>query len=311
MDRTLNRWLLPFVLAWLTYLCARWAENQLSDAFRTDSAAFLKEGNYKAYLGNLPMIAEHAINRVFGPHHGSWMCVRRSIMFSACTIVLTFAVSVFFNPKDSIAFFGWLYSLKYHGIIVALLFWIIACALPDYLMLGKTRFVIWVLAKAQVRSSRMALTLLADFFVANWLFMTAFVGAQVVLGLTAVFIMGKQPADATIITMIGAGAVLFIIAFLAQLLLFAGTGILYTNIPLGNLFWSCMIPSIWLWLYILSSLLTRWLVTIYPMLARLSYVLDVDKHPLRSVGIVASFLVFIISLISITLYSLTLVLMSK
>jgi hypothetical protein len=59
----------------------------------------------------------------------------------------------------------------------------------------------------------------------------------------------------------------------------------------GLLLWVSMLPSIWLWLYVIASLLARLMAKSAPLLRFLLYFLDIDKHPIRSIGFIAAILV--------------------
>lgn len=63
------------------------------------------------------------------------------------------------------------------------------------------------------------------------------------------------------------------------------------DFPLGTLFWAGMMPSVWLWLYLGAALLTRLIARSAPLLRFLTYFLDIDGHPIRSIGVVAAVLV--------------------
>jgi hypothetical protein len=56
------------------------------------------------------------------------------------------------------------------------------------------------------------------------------------------------------------------------------------------LFLPGMLPSVWLWLYAAATLIVRLAARSRPLLRFLIYMLDIDKHPIRSVGIVAAML---------------------
>jgi hypothetical protein len=58
------------------------------------------------------------------------------------------------------------------------------------------------------------------------------------------------------------------------------------------LFYASMIPSIWLWIYTASIGLTRVVLKGRPLWSRLMWLLDIEKTPLRSIGIVAGALTF-------------------
>jgi hypothetical protein len=291
----ISRWLLPFVLAYLTYRTGNWAEQQLSTPFRSSCTQFLLSHRYESYLGQLPQFAERAFVRVFDSRHGSWKCIRRSTVFSTCSLLATFVITLFFSPLGLFQFWQGLFKLGLKALLIAVVFWVVGCVLPDYLMLGKTRFVIWVLEKANLNSRRLALTLGFDFVLANYVFLTAFVACQIILVMGYESISGKLPAHSSLLSMIGAGGFVFALLFVIEAAALGLTGSLYFGVPFGNLFWASMIPSVWLWLYILSALFTRFLVTSFPVLRVVTHVLDVQRHPVRSVGVVAALVVFVVA----------------
>jgi hypothetical protein len=59
------------------------------------------------------------------------------------------------------------------------------------------------------------------------------------------------------------------------------------NLPFANFFWAGMVPSIWLWLNLAAIIITRLLSKTSRIFGSLFNILDVDEHPIRSVGFVA------------------------
>ena len=218
--------------------------------------------------------------------------------------MVTVIISVAFNPADSYDFLRYLINLKPEGWGIVLGGWLIGCVLPDYLMIGKTRFVIWVLERAHLRIRGLIGTAFADFVAANWVFLTALSWVPVIFALVVVLFSGKTPENSGVLGMFMGSGILAIIIFLLTAALVMPTGILYTNIPLGNLFWSSMGPSVWLWIYLFASLLTRFLLISAPRMRTLVYALDVEHHPVRSIGVVAGAAVTLVAGIVIALASL-------
>jgi hypothetical protein len=83
------------------------------------------------------------------------------------------------------------------------------------------------------------------------------------------------------------GFVFWAFLFAVQAYVAVQSSVLLTLVPIANLFWASMVPSIWLWAYIVSSLLARALLRSQPILHWAVRVLDVDNHPLRALGIFA------------------------
>jgi hypothetical protein len=61
--------------------------------------------------------------------------------------------------------------------------------------------------------------------------------------------------------------------------------------PAGVAFWASMMPSVWLWLYLIAASCARAFGTFDPAIRFARRFLEVDKYPIRSVGFVAAVLV--------------------
>ena len=136
------------------------------------------------------------------------------------------------------------------------------------------------------------------------MFLSAFVSTQVIGIEGYEWAAGKMPKGQNLLTMTIAGAVIFIILLLVEAILLGNAGRLYFTIPLANFFWASMVPSGWLWLFIGSSLVARFLVGLQPTLGLLTHALDVETHPVESIGIVATIVVAIITFFMVALVSL-------
>ena len=292
-----SRWLLPIGLALLTYLVFRWAEEQLSARFRQECTDFLKSQGYHGYIGVLPEISARAIGHYFGPKHASWRCFWKSGQFSSFALAATFGVTFVFNPKATVGFFDGLFALGPRGLVIALGAWIIACVIPDYLMLGKSRFVIWVLQRADLSVGTLVLIGAMDFLAANWMFLSAFVSVQVVGLEWYMWVTGKLSQGSNFSTVLLGGVGAFFIFLLIEAALLGPDGVLYFTIPLANFFWASMVPSVWLWLFIGSSVATRFIIRHRRGFDLLFHILDIDNHPVRSIGTVASIAVVLITII--------------
>src|SRR5262249_13608823 len=64
-------------------------------------------------------------------------------------------------------------------------------------------------------------------------------------------------------------------------------------------FWAGLVPSIWMWLYVLALFVTRGLLRSERLLNWLRWALDVEKNPFQSIGAVAAALAFIVSVVII------------
>jgi len=63
---------------------------------------------------------------------------------------------------------------------------------------------------------------------------------------------------------------------------------MFVAFPTANFFWAGMVPSIWVWLNLVTVILTMLLNKTSRVFRFLFERLDVDEHPIRSVGFVAA-----------------------
>ena len=66
---------------------------------------------------------------------------------------------------------------------------------------------------------------------------------------------------------------------------------MFFEIPSANFFWAGMIPSVWLWLNLAFITLTTLMTKNSRTFEVLFYMLDVEEHPVRSIGFVAACIV--------------------
>jgi hypothetical protein len=69
------------------------------------------------------------------------------------------------------------------------------------------------------------------------------------------------------------------------------------DLSLGIFFYAALLVSAWAWLYAVSALLTRFIVRLWPnLMTKTVWFLDVDSHPIRSLGCIAGVIVFVLIL---------------
>jgi hypothetical protein len=70
----------------------------------------------------------------------------------------------------------------------------------------------------------------------------------------------------------------------------------YSELIIGNpirnevavLFYASLVPTLWIWVFFFSVLISRMLIRVTPVLEFARYALDIDQHPMRSVGFIAA-----------------------
>ena len=296
-----SQWLLPFFVAPLCYAAFKWLDSITSDEFRTECVKFLLEKKYNYQIKLMPDFAEHVIDKVFGDQHVTKKCFIRSMLFSSSSLLIAFVISFLYNPQKNLQFFNKILSLDIRRFMYLLLVWVLFCLIPDYIMLGKTRGIIWALQRANLNSTNIILIAIIDFLISNFTFMAIFVGFQIFSLEIYQWHTGKTPNPFSYFST--TSVFIFPVFLIVESVILIPSGVLYFLFPLANFFWAAMIPSAWLWLYIVSSIISRLLLSINPLFDVLTRVLDIKNQPFRSIGIFASVFVAIIAFFSVLLLS--------
>jgi len=299
-----TRLALPFILAIMVFKLASWFEHRLAQTSKDEISNFLRDQKYQRQLGALPDLISKGFNRFFGEKHLSIKCLKNSFLFTTYFLFLTVFVSLLFNYNESIKFLIFVFSLGPKGLSFFISYWILFCLIPGYFMLGKTRFIIWVLQKSSPSLRDLLISTFIDFFISSWMFLTACSISIVFYGTIYAEITGKIPAKIDgMISLTLAGGLLSIIIFLISSLFLITTGSLYTMIPIANLFWASMAPVSCTFLYVFSALLARSLQKWSPTFPVIIRILDTAKHPVEVIGVVAAVLTFFLSLLSVIIGS--------
>jgi len=153
--------------------------------------------------------------------------------------------------------------------------WIIWSVVPDYFNLFKTRELLDLMTAHQIeRPFVLIVMLFADFLIGYAIFILTFVP----IGLLDVHLFYY---------VLGIGDVTW------QHIV---DNFSFSPLPLssifswmyGILFWPGMVPSIWLWFFVLATLIVRVSARAAPALRVSMCWFDGDRHPIRFVGIVAA-----------------------
>jgi hypothetical protein len=213
---------------------------------------------------------------VFGARHFSWRCVKASIFFSVAAFAIIAGLSVLSHPKN-LFLIRWMFEndRAAFNVLVAYAIWSIV---PDYFNLLKTRKVLGLITARKIsRPSVLVLILLADFLIGFAIFTVSFWP----MGLLSVhlwfYLLGVPGVDwHHVVSNFSFNPLPILSAF---------------EWPFAISFWTGMVPSIWLWLYVAATLMVRLTASAAPVFRFSSYFLDIDQHPIRSVGVVAAALV--------------------
>jgi hypothetical protein len=249
-------------------------ENMSGKQARADFTEYLKSTDFAKAVVHLPNDTHVLFERVFGARHFSWRCVKTSILFSIAAFAIIALLNVLNDPKR------WRSTLKffetYPGFFNTLVAYAIWSIVPDYLNLLKTRKVLGLITARQInRPSVLVVILFADFLIGYAIFTLTLLPMGLFSLHFVFFLLGKVDWN-HVVSNFGFN----------PLPIFSGL-----EWPFEMLFWPGMVPSIWLWFYVVATLVVRLAVRSAPVFRFSIYFFDIDQHPIRSVGIVAAALV--------------------
>jgi hypothetical protein len=254
-------------------------------------SAWLKRLEVSPSLATWPDQFATLFDRLFGEKHLSWRCFRRSCMASLATAAATSLAWAILRPDE---FAVTLASADASAsTLIGLL--LMYSLLPDYLSLLKTRYVIKSIA---AKKSQMAVVLLliADaaasviiLIILVWssfvlIFILVFVPRVVYLYLIGDLITLTQWVIPYFGRVVGlyTNFSRYIVIYGPMLLSPPGT-----SFSPGVFLYATLFTSIWAWLYALAGGAVRLAARARPGLSFLKWLLDIDGHPLRSIGVIA------------------------
>jgi hypothetical protein len=230
--------------------------------------------------GALPDGTQELFERIFGERHFSLRCFVRSVAFSVGAMGFIAVLLFLISPSWIGEIFQ---SLSERGTFLWLALWLPWSILVDYVSLLKTRFILGFLTQMRRRDAITAVAIVGiDYIAYRLLFIF---GLLVVLSVLSNF----NPGDIWMSPSFDLTNILTFMTSAWQNLPFIPRDITLTSIA----YWSGFAPSIWMWLYVLASFVTRALLRSERIVNWLRWFLDVDKNPFRSIGAVAATLAFI------------------
>src|SRR5229473_3223249 len=264
----------------------RGATNMSATQARADFARYLKSTDFAKAVVHLPNDTHVLFEHVFGARHFSWRCVKTSVLFSVAAFAIIVVLNVLNHPKGSLSrtlnvlemFPGFFRS------VVAYAIWSIV---PDYFNLLKTRKVLGLITVRQInRPSVLVVILVADFLIGYAIFALTFLPMGLFSLHLVLFVLGQVDWN-HVVSNFG----------FDPLPIFSGL-----EWPFEMLFWPGMVPSIWLWFYVVATLVVRLAVRAAPVSRFSIYFFDIDQHPIRSVGIVAAALVSCVYIVLLAIW---------
>jgi hypothetical protein len=276
-----------FTLCSTTFGFFVFIENMSSPQARTDFARYLKSTDFAKSVVHLPADTHALFERVFGARHFSWRCVTASIIFSVAAFASIVGLKVLHDPQS----LSWVREAweDYPGLLYTLMSYAIWSIAPDYFNLLKTRKVLGIITTRQIRRpSVLALILFSDFLVGYAIFIVSFVPMGLFSLHFVLYLLRAKGVDwHHVVSNFSFAPVPILSAF---------------QWPYEIFFWPGMVPSIWLWLFVAATLIVRLTARVAPVFRFSIYFLDIDQHPVRSVGVVASALVGCVYIILVAIW---------
>jgi hypothetical protein len=273
-------------------------ETVASPVKKADLSGFLRSADWEVLPHKITSAFRDVFEAIFGKNHLSEKCFRRSLLFSLLAISILFVVSFLKNyeyfhtmpayvvghPSYYIIFFGWL-------------FWSV---LFDYLNLYKTRFLIRVIDLKVVPAILFFLLVAVDLLFSFAIFDLS-QNAFHALSMVSQYCVGLRIGDAgcTFLDWIKLTFDIFLINnHNVELLYLRLHSVVLgpTTNEIATFFWSGLLPTLWLLLYVVATAVTRYLVKISDFISFTIAWLDVDK-PFQLIGFVAALLVGLLMVI--------------
>jgi hypothetical protein len=237
----------------------------------------------------LPDGTQELFQGIFGERHFSWKCFIRSTIFSISAMIFLSLLVLLINPQLILLNFGPSWLLHYDLYLWALSLWLPWSITVDYISLFKTRVILHVITRLRRTLSLLTpLILVIDFLLYRLLFSITFAIILLVSVSISISVASGLPFNEVF------SMYLSHFAHRSQLSYFPSITEGATALPF-ILFWSGLVPSIWMWLYVLALFVTRGLLRSEKLVSWLRYFLDVEKAPFRSIGAVAATVAFIAS----------------
>jgi hypothetical protein len=275
MDAILEQFGKPLslgVLCSATFGLFTFIETLSAPQVRADFARYLRSTDFAKAVVQLPDDTRALFERVFGPRHFSWRCIKTSMAFSVAAFAFILALSVLDDPKRTRLFVLRVWD-EYPAFLYILGAYAVWAIVPDYFNLLKTRKVLGLITAHQIsRSSALALILIADFLFGYAIFIVTCLPMGLLSEHFVLFLMGQVSWHHLVSNF-----------SFSPLPLSSGF-----EWPYAVFFWPGMMPSIWLWFYVGAILVVRLVARSAPVFRFSNYFFDIDQHPIRSVGSVAA-----------------------
>lgn len=230
-------------------------------------------------------------DRVFTKKHLSFKCFFRSTLASYVSAIIIFIIYIIINPKffsdlidgaDSIENIA---EFARSGIVAILFF----NMFPDYISLLETRFILKKIKQSVTTAKIIALLFMDLLFTTLSIFVPWFIFTviltEIAKAFAGMFNTDVSSTSTSVITYLKDTFDLFISSCM-----FTGeVGVL------GVVIYTTYLTSVWIWLYVMSGILIKKIIT--PALISVDLIknkIDIDNKPLESIGFISNVIVSVI-----------------
>jgi hypothetical protein len=274
------------------------ADRLISEGARNSSAGYISSGRLGSHIQILPTATRALFDRTFGNKHLSWKCARRSIEFSAATMLTIMVLFALHQPGFRYAvgnaistkggYFG---SVRFFGSVGLLFMWVPVALFADYIALLRSRFVIsWLSPQRQLGIPSLVAVFFADIVAAylsiGLVLLVAVYGAAV-----AELLAQNQPEQLLRLLhhffedvfdpLWPARSDHFLLSYFLH-----DRG--WTSLVIWALIYSSFVPSLWLWAFAVTGIIERVASRSTALWGLTGRVLPIETNPYRSLGTAAA-----------------------
>ena len=285
---------------------------------------FITEKSYESYLVSIRDSFSDVFIRVFGESHFSIRSVKSIFFLSFFSLGASFCFSYAWNPSGFNTMISgspeeWGHILetlktqpKQHELYLllsrmgvsgfvfgAIALWIGGSILPLYIATYRLRIILSSSYFMKHGLAKFWLLVPRDIFHGLWAFLVPMAITQTVF--LFVFSLFSQVEGSAGIMMFTSAA-LVIMLLPTEIFLLLLTLAIFFKFPFANLFWANLAPSILLWIFSVSAILTRMLSVYFSGFRWMTQHWDIKKRPYEYVGAAAGTLTFVILTVFTAVY---------
>jgi hypothetical protein len=246
-----------------------WFDRGISPTSRVRLSKWLKSNSSKAEVDAWINVVSSLIDSVFGPRARSWKFFFRSCL---CSLIVVVLLSIHFVIASGV-FSKSSFQLVSTEIVLDLCFALIVNCIPDYFSVLISR---WIVRSMAIRptASRISILLIADSLIT-----LAFAFAALAIGGAIYFDIYQLLHGAFPDFIYNAfESTRNVVSFMTD----HDNSIFAQNIAI--FFIASLFTSIWVWLYVLASVVIRVIHRVQFVWVKLIPILDIDMKPMQAIG---------------------------